>query len=170
MLSSISYDSLDLAIFAAYAITAGCDLLTRKISNVIVLLVFALAAMAELFGGVSIETAGDVAVMIGTLAGGLIAFRYGILGGGDVKLLSVSAFAVGHENWGALMVWVALCGGLLALGYLAFALWTRVWRARTGRRAPSLHAIDLPYGVAIAAGTLVVLTSAGAEACGEVVP
>jgi prepilin peptidase CpaA len=90
-----------------------------------------------------------------------------LLGGGDVKLLGATAFAVPLAAVPLLLIGTVLAGGLLALGFLGLqpfvpaiagprpvALLARVlrveaWRIR--RRGP------LPYGVAIATGGAVSL-------------
>lgn len=101
----------------------------------------------------------------------LLCWHFGMVGGGDVKLLPAAALLVPPGRELALLLTVAWCGGLLALAYLvAGAIGRRrtrpgaarrpvrgalrrllrieAWRAR--RRA------GLPYGCAIALGTLLV--------------
>jgi prepilin peptidase CpaA len=66
-----------------------------------------------------------------------------MLGGGDVKLLAASALWTGSAALLPFLTATALAGGLLAAVFLVFA-------RRGGRR------VALPYGVAIAAGGLLV--------------
>jgi prepilin peptidase CpaA len=84
------------------------------------------------------------------LAGGA-AFRFRMLGGGDVKLFAAAALWLGAAALGPFVLATALAGGALALGFLL---------ARHLR--PDGLAAGLPYGIAIAAGGI--LVSAGAWA------
>ncbi len=108
------------------------------------------------------------------LAAGLVfgiaflGWRFGLLGGGDVKLLGTVALLVPPAFVASQLLAIALAGGVVALAYLllgpllrarpagprpaslpARALRAEAWRIR--RRGP------LPYAVAIAAGTFVTL-------------
>jgi prepilin peptidase CpaA len=105
------------------------------------------------------------------LAAGALCWRFGWLGGGDVKLLAASAWLVAPTLVPRLILLTALLGGALAclyliLGWLARAqparsrmqrrlsLGLRILRAewwRIRRRA------SLPYGCAITGATLLVL-------------
>ncbi len=96
--------------------------------------------------------------------GGLAAWRAGLLGGGDVKILAAASLFVAPLKVPVLLAAVALAGGVLALLYLALRyllpptapapraprlrrlLRIEAWRIRRG--AP------LPYATAIAVGTL----------------
>lgn len=111
----------------------------------------------------------------GTLKFGLIAalafffltvlcWRFGLMGGGDVKMLTAAAILLPPLHTPLLLSGTAVCGGVLALIYF-FAGWlvkpphrprpagfvARILRCeqrRLSRRGP------LPYAVAIAAGCL----------------
>ncbi len=113
-----------------------------------------------------------------TLPAGLIAgaaifilatacWRAGWLGGGDVKLLGACVLAVPPHLVPSLIVDTSIAGALLALVYLAArnrvprprsprpaSLLGRAWRAERWRLA---RGGPLPYAVAIAAATIVVL-------------
>lgn len=97
---------------------------------------------------------------------GVLVWWLGAIGGGDVKLLAACALLVGAPGVPVLLLAMALAGGVLSLAYLVGRRWPpapvpraaglpgRVWRAearRLGRGGP------LPYGLAIAAGTLFTL-------------
>jgi prepilin peptidase CpaA len=103
---------------------------------------------------------------------GAVCWRFGWLGGGDVKLLAACAWLVSPPLVPQLVLVTALTGGVLACLYLALSwmarapriptqaahprtLAGRIWRAerwRIRRRA------SLPYGCAIAAATLITLS------------
>ncbi len=85
----------------------------------------------------------------------------GYLGGGDVKLLTAAAFWLGWPVFGHALIYITLCGGLLAVGFLAVRLLVR-WFPRislTFKPLAKLAATEkppLPYGVAIAVGAVYV--------------
>ena len=92
-----------------------------------------------------------VALLIFVLAA--MAFRYGLLGGGDVKLLAAGGLWLGAAALGPYLLTTVLAGGALA---------RRVRRLAGGGAgsAAGTKGPSLPYGVAIAAGGI--LTTAGA--------
>ena len=88
---------------------------------------------------------------------GFVAYRRGLLGGGDAKLLAVCTAWAGPAYAPELLAVTAIAGGVIALALVsplnaraAIAV-QRNWPVRPiGGKAP------MPYGVAIAAGALVV--------------
>lgn len=106
------------------------------------------------------------------LSGALLLWRAGCLGGGDAKLLGAVALVLPPALLLTSMLATAISGALLALPYIVLCdrigtrrrggrtvpLLTRIWRAerfRLNRGGP------LPYGVAIAFGTVLTLWSNG---------
>lgn len=97
----------------------------------------------------------------------ILIWYFGIMGGGDVKLLGAAACFDPHLRAGQLALAIALAGGMLSLLYLALrhlpapvplmhrvGFWRRILRVERRRiraRGP------LPYGVAIAAGCVATL-------------
>jgi prepilin peptidase CpaA len=75
------------------------------------------------------------------------AFFAGMMGGGDVKLAAALALWFPPLATVKLLVWMSIAGGILTLALLA----SHRLRAREGRP-------QIPYGVAIAFGGLVILT------------
>lgn len=105
-----------------------------------------------------------VAAGLGMLIIGLILWHpdlTGYLGGGDVKLLTASAFWLGWPAFGHALLYIALCGGVMALGFLITRALVR-WFPRITliikplARLAAIEKPDLPYGVAIAAGSIYV--------------
>jgi prepilin peptidase CpaA len=138
-----------LAWLAAMLIVAAViDVRTFTISNRLNLTV---AAGAPLYW-LSIALAPWPGMAIQLAAGGIVfallagAFYAGMMGGGDVKL--AAALALWFSPGGTLkfLVWMSLAGGVLTIALVA---WHRA-RGREGRP-------EIPYGVAIAAGGLVIL-------------
>ena len=147
---------------APLLVAAGFDFWTYRIPNVVTGTLAALYFPCALVWGYDINWLSHAGACALVLAVGLGSFRFGILGGGDVKLLAAVALWLGFTQ--ALLVFVlavALFGGALALLLLVL------------RGGLALHAIPLagyvptalqprapiPYGVAVAAGGLWVISS-----------
>jgi len=161
-----------MSIFATLALLAvigpACwfDIRERRIPNVVTLAGLAAGLMLRLSTGVGPMLDGLVAAGLALLVG-LMPFVLGILGGGDVKLLAaVAAFMGTNRLFGALLV-IAAVGGVLGLmeavrrraliRTLGSTLTIGKQLALFGRAAPTLEspgAMSIPYGVAIAVGSL----------------
>lgn len=102
-----------------------------------------------------------------------VCWRAGWLGGGDVKLLGACALVVPPHLVPALVIDTSMAGALLALIYLAArkrlprphsakptSFLARAWRAERWRLA---RGGPLPYAVAIAGATIVVLVRSAAS-------
>ena len=126
---------LAIVVFTAAAIS---DARTRRISN-------RLSAGLALLGAGAASAVADLAVAIVVFGLGAIAFRFRVLGGGDVKLLAASALWLGLGEIGAFLLATAFAGGLLAMIFLGWQL------LRPGPRLTSKPP-SLPYAIAIAAG------------------
>lgn len=141
---------------ALFALAAFTDIRERRIPNWLcgALALLGVARMAvALAGGVALLGLGlDVATAAALFALGALGFRFGLVGGGDVKLLSAGALWLGAAATGHFLMATVLAGGLLAVLFVAGRMVKPVsWRRGA---APSL-----PYGVAIAAGGI--LSTAG---------
>lgn len=134
---------------AILIVAAVIDVRTFTISNRLNLTVallaplYWLAVALPLWPGVGVQLATGLAVFI-LFAG---AFYAGMMGGGDVKLAAALALWFSPQSTIKFLVLTSLAGGVLTLGILA---WHRT-RQREGRP-------EIPYGVAIAFGGLVILT------------
>ncbi len=155
---------------AALLWSAASDLRRRIIPDELVILVAVSGILLRLVERpgqiwISLIAAGLVFVALGFLC------RSGFLGGGDVKLMAAATLMVRPDQAGALLIGIALAGGLLSCLYLgasrafgpaapaqgagagtpvdgALPAWLRVERMRlAGRR-------QVPYGAAIAAATV----------------
>ena len=133
----------------ALLIAAATDLRSRTISNA---LNAAVAAGAPLFWwasglslwpGVAIQLAVALAAFV--VCAGFFALRQ--MGGGDVKLLTATALWIDPLNFMRLLVVMAIAGGLISAAML-------IARRFREAKAPA----QVPYGVAIAAGGLWVLS------------
>ena len=156
-------------VLGACAIAVATDVSTRRIPNLLTaaLAVAALAIHATMGWsalGISALT------LVGVLLLGFVAFSFGWLGGGDVKLLAAGAAALGLPDAVPFLIYTAFAGGILALlfaiatGRLRSVIASVVGVLRpfafkgTVAVAPS-SPITLPYAVAIASGAAAVALS-----------
>lgn len=97
-----------------------------------------------------------IGVAIAVFIPGLMLFASGVVGGGDVKLLSATALWAGPTMIFPMLVTMSLAGGVLALLSWGSHRLNRYRAAACGDRSLTTEAyaaqISLPYGVAIAAG------------------
>jgi prepilin peptidase CpaA len=159
-----------LAVLALLMAVAWHDIATRTIPDTLSLLLVAAGGVARILEGPS-ALALSMAAALALFALLLIAFARGLLGGGDVKVMTALAIGLSPFDCYRFVVATAIAGGVLGLAYLLLpralhglrkakriSLLGRVaavesWRIR--RRGP------LPYGVAIAAGGAFVLLHSG---------
>lgn len=127
----------------------------NRISAAMVLMFFPLALLAGL--GPSEILTHVLAGLIGLLVGVLL-FIPGWFGGGDAKLLAAIALWIGLENLFPYAVSVALAGGAIAFAFssarsvpLPTPFLGQGWALRLHRRDAGV-----PYGLALAAGALIV--------------
>ncbi|MBD5654147.1 MAG: prepilin peptidase [Candidatus Eremiobacteraeota bacterium] len=149
-------------VLVACAIAVITDLRSRRIPNLLTA-ALALAALTlhALQGPLSFGVA--CATLVGVLLLGFIAFSFGWLGGGDVKLLAAGGAALSLPDAVPFLVYTAVGGGLLALvvaaasGRLRAVVTSAAMLLRTFAYkgtiavAPS-SGVTLPYAVAIAFG------------------
>ena len=150
--------SLALIFPFAMAFAATTDVLTMTIPNRLTsglcAAFFVLAPVAGLGWQDVLSHMGAGSAM---LLAGMLLFALGWLGGGDGKLLAVASLWLGFDQLVMFLAYVAAFGGALALAILAYrsapvsALPLPGWAARLHTKGEGM-----PYGVAIAAGALVV--------------
>jgi prepilin peptidase CpaA len=135
---------------------------TLTIPNWISLTLVALFPLVALAAGLTLGDAGlHVAVGVGALLVGMTLFAGNFIGGGDAKLFAAIALYMGTGWIAAYLFAVAIAGGALAVAMLALR-----WAAH-GPFAPYLARLQhltragagIPYGIAIAAGGLLVFPS-----------
>lgn len=126
------------------------DVRTRRISNrlsLFLLGLFAVHAVMDIVAGHDFMSAIGWPVVVGgsVFLVGLALFATGLMGGGDVKLLSSMALFAGPQLGLTFVLYVTIFGGVVALGLLAWKRW---------KHLPSPFDTKVPYGVAISAGGL----------------
>jgi len=143
-------------------LTAGAcgDLARYRIPNLLSVALAALYLPAALAGGAGLEEiAWHLGAGLAVLLAGMALFFAGLFGGGDAKLLAAAACWTGFAQLPAFLVFVALWGGLLAvlLMVLRAVLRRVVRRPGSGWLARQLERPrDVPYGIAIAIGGILV--------------
>ena len=147
-----------LALFFAILLVAAAveDAVRLRISNITVGLVLLGAIVTAFVLGIEPRMWQNLALLVAALVIGTPLFGRGILGGGDVKLLAATFAWFNLSAAPAVLMAVALSGGVLAL--LVIALRSFNWSDKTRQRAVVLQRRGgIPYGVAIAAGALITM-------------
>lgn len=136
---------------------AVSDFLTMRIPNwlnAIIVLAFFPMAFATGMAGEAILWHCLAAIIVLVIGFGL--FSAGFIGGGDAKLLAAAALWIGWTQLPPFLVFTALAGGVLAVimkAWQMFRLEGEVHEIGWAKRIFGFK-MDLPYGVAIAAGTI----------------
>lgn len=145
-------------VFAALVmlIAALNDVRTYRISNGLCLALagffplFVLTAPHEVYWTQHLLVAGAVLLV------GFSMFALGLLGAGDVKMLTATALWAGPKLIATLLVITTIAGGLLAAAFAGAALWHKyAGRKNMGEKeleSGPWHKTPVPYGVAIACG------------------
>jgi prepilin peptidase CpaA len=151
------------------ALAAASDLRTRRIPNWLTAAgMLAAPLLWGLFAGPTAALASLVGGLLALMVG-MILFALGALGGGDAKLLVVTGAFLGPARLLSALLVIGITGGVLALGVAAargsvmstvVSAWnTSTYLVTLGRRGvrrsvTSPGALTIPYGIAIAAGSL----------------
>jgi len=145
---------------AAMIAGAVYDAATLTIPNWISLVLLALFPAVAFFAGLSWAEAGiHFAVGFAALLAGIALFAGGFIGGGDAKLFAAISLYVGASAFGFYVFAVALAGGVLAFLLMGLRYLVRAgvtWRFN-GFQHLTMNGAGIPYGIAIAAGGLLVL-------------
>lgn len=128
------------------------DILTRRISNYLVLAIILLGVVAVAVIGPSSALWQNGVLFILALGIGLPIYSAGILGGGDIKLLA--AIILWSDLHGAprLIAAVFMMGGLVAVAMLI-----RLLASRTPAEGRGAQRRSVPYAVAVAGGALAII-------------
>jgi prepilin peptidase CpaA len=141
---------------------AATDVRARRIPNVLTGGAAVAALVVHAPGGIVPELA-CVAAMCAAFALGSLAFSAGWFGGGDVKLIAACCGLAGFPGAVTLVLYILVCGALLALVTAALSgRLVALVRSTAGvaARGGATERTLLPYGVAIAAGSVVYTISA----------
>lgn len=153
---------LPLALFAGLLIFAAVsDVATMKIPNWVSIALAAAFPIYALIAGMAwTEIGWHLAFGFAVLIVGYLLFQINVMGGGDAKLIAAASVWTGVGSFGAFALWTALAGGALAI-ILMFA--RKAVQPSDARPAFVNRLLKprggVPYGVAIAAGGLVIVGS-----------
>jgi len=144
------------------------DAVQLKISNYICAAVLVLAVVAMALSGFRVSLWQNVVIFTAILTIGAFLFERGVLGGGDVKLFAAVGFWANLQAALWLVVSVAIAGGLLALAMIFLRTFVPKGLAR---RVKTLQPkAGIAYGIAITAGTLMMLVPGPREKSVPYVP
>jgi len=148
---------------ALLAISAGWDLASYTIPNFLPAALLAVFILFALIAGVAPSEIGLHALAgLAGLAMGFALFAFGLIGGGDAKLFASIVLWLGFGDLLDYALMTSVFGGALAIILVGLrnipmpaALSSHAWLVR-------LHdpRLGIPYGVALAAGALVVFPQA----------
>ena len=156
MLQFLSVDNVIITVFLGLlALAAYFDVREYRIPNRLSLFIGALYPVHVMASAQPVDWVGGLVVAAIALAFLLALYAFRAVGGGDVKLMTVTAMWAGPTAMAEFLVITTLAGGLLALLMISSARFGfAVGLAGIGRRETKnmLLKVALPYGVAIAAG------------------
>jgi prepilin peptidase CpaA len=147
------------------------DVRTRRIPNALTLPAVVIALVAWWPDGGPSGVSRALVCALVTLLIGLLFQTFGVLGGGDVKLLAAVAAFSGWILFRELLIWTALVGGAVALIVLAYhralvpllkeiaASFFDFARWGFARNPVQGEGHKVPYATIIAGGTIAALTA-----------
>lgn len=156
--------SLLLAFPALMIFAALMDLFTMTIPNRISIVLLAVFLIAAPLTGMTWEQFFvHLGTGVGVLALGIALFAFGLLGGGDAKLLAAASLWIGFNDLGQYMFMVVLLGGLLSLVLLIYRgmlppswLLGQSWALRLHNKQEGV-----PYGLALSGAALWIFPATG---------
>ena len=143
-----------LTAFVLLLLSAGIeDARTREIADRKNIAIALIAPLWWWASGVPVwpDMAMRIAVAIGVFLLFAQAFRVGMMGGGDVKMIAAIALWLPVPLLFRMMLLMSIAGGIVTVAML---VGHRLRRRKMGEEAP---AIEVPYGVAIAIAALLIL-------------
>jgi prepilin peptidase CpaA len=143
---------------ALFGIAAYDDIRYLRIPNLLCIAVALLGALRLLVIGDASATLYTIGASTTVFIATFLLFWRGILGGGDVKLLSAAALLVGYTDLFPFLVIMGICGALVAFAVLFIHKYLPLWLGPRLAVLVPKERLAVPYGVAIAtAGTVTLL-------------
>jgi prepilin peptidase CpaA len=157
---NIASDPFYFALMALLVFAAGFDILKFQIPNWLVLICAGLFVITAIATPGPVNWLSHLAASALMLALSLAIFPFGIMGGGDLKLISALCLWTGLSGMLALLVAIAIAGGVLSL-LLIISRWIAGRLSNSDENLPRALRSNgpVPYGVAIAAGTIYLIAA-----------
>lgn len=145
-------------VFPVLMIAAGAgDVPNLRISNRLIIAIAASVFPLAWIAGMPLPLLGiHIAVAAGLLAAGYGLFSFGLVGGGDAKLLAAAGLWFGGAGLMQFFIMTAMAGGALALALMAwsnFRIHAEILQAPVFRRF-GIITPPIPYGFALAIGAV----------------
>lgn len=138
---------------ALLLVAAGYDFLQRRIPNWTVIGLVLVFLLAAVLGRTPTPWTSSLLAFAIALVGGGVLYLLGWIGAGDSKLFAAAALFAGMTYLPLLFVGTAIAGGIYAVAVLVIRP-REVMRGMTARGRADGKLRGIPYGVAIAAGAL----------------
>lgn len=154
---SLSFHIVPLAGFAGLMAAAAFEDLRRLVIPNTYVLGLGVLWPLHLVTGPAISLSGSAGAVLcaaAVFSAGALLFSRGLMGGGDVKLLSAATLWAGPALTPALLIGTAFLGGLLTLALLSPLALRAVFAP--AEVASAVRRMPVPYGVAIAGAALIV--------------
>jgi prepilin peptidase CpaA len=149
---TIAYVSMALLVIAAYS-----DIRTLRIPNTLVVAIAALGILRLVLLGNPITATYAVGAALLVFFVGCVLFRYGFVGGGDVKLLTATIPLIWYRDLFNFLALMSIIGALLSLAVVLIHNYLPlVSGPRLAARLPKGR-LPVPYGVAISFAGIVTL-------------
>jgi prepilin peptidase CpaA len=141
------------------------DARTRRIPNELALAVGVLGLLRMILEGEPRAILYTFGAAAAVFAVAFFLFRRGLVGGGDVKLLTAAALLIGYHDLLSFLLLMSLCGALISLAVLAANKFGPVLRYGPRQAMASVseeirgtpERLSVPYAVAIAAAGVLIL-------------
>lgn len=143
-------------------LAASQDAVQLRISNILCAAILLVGIVGMVLIGVRPSIWQNVLLLVLALTIGTMMFSAGKMGGGDIKLFAATIFWFNLNGALWLLISVGIAGGILAL--LVLAIRMASWSEAMQRRAIILRPKSgIPYGIAIAAGALLTISSTASQ-------
>lgn len=151
---------LSVTVFPLLMIGAAIsDAIRLRIPNWLTALIAVAFLPMALLTGMPLPVLGiHLAVGLGLFVLGFILFSFRLFGGGDAKLLAAAGLWIGYEHLLPFLVITAIAGGILALSMKVWSYISIELLMKENAKLQKLGAMkfDVPYGIALAAGALLI--------------
>lgn len=151
LLKSISYAAIPLFLLAAYN-----DIKAFRLPNRFVLAIGLLGTLRLVVLHDPISAMFAAAMIIIAFAVGTVLFRFGLIGGGDVKLIMATLLLIRYHDFYEFFVLMAVSGLLLTFVMLFLRHYSVFLGARVAASVATTR-LSVPYGVAIAGAAIMTL-------------